>query len=229
MRELLQPGLLAAKYRGLAPFLYGLLEIFSASPNRYRKERRKREEKAAERDSASEPAAVDESDECDSDWEDDQDMEFDEAGAAESTPAWDRFEGFSRNPVFAIIVAISMLAFVRNRATNLLPLLLGLFFKISGTSTRVLNMLSNTGVSVAGRTVERLKIRISDDAIQLGIDLVLSGQMFCTLFDNINIFLRKAQQRITNPNSMIHATNVALIAVNGIDAAAENLEEKLSM
>ncbi|KAJ7274043.1 hypothetical protein C8J57DRAFT_1434769 [Mycena rebaudengoi] len=100
-----------------------------------------------------------------------------------------------------------MLSFVRNRATNLLPLLLGLFFKISGTSIRVLRTLSNTGVCVSSRTVERLKARISDDAIQLGIALIRSGTMFCTLFDNINIFLRKSQQRITNRNSMIHATN----------------------
>ncbi|KAJ7241066.1 hypothetical protein C8J57DRAFT_1244885 [Mycena rebaudengoi] len=63
-----------------------------------------------------------------------------------------------------------------------------------------------------------LKARISDDAIQLGITLIRSGTMFCTLFDNINIFLRKSQQRITNRNSMIHATNVALIAIPDLEA-----------
>jgi hypothetical protein len=39
MRELLQPGMLASKYQQLAPFLYGLLDTFSASPNRYRREK----------------------------------------------------------------------------------------------------------------------------------------------------------------------------------------------
>jgi hypothetical protein len=61
----------------------------------------------------------------------------------------------------ATILAISMLAFVRNRATNVLPVLLGLFFKISGTSSRVMLMLSNAGVCVSGRTIERLKLYIS--------------------------------------------------------------------
>jgi hypothetical protein len=77
--------------------------------------------------------------------------------------------------------------------------------------------------------VERLKARISDDAIQLRIALIRSGTMFCTLFDNINIFLRKSQQRITNRNSMIHATNVALIAIPGVDPAAQDLEARLVM
>ncbi|KAJ7493794.1 hypothetical protein FB451DRAFT_1077509 [Mycena latifolia] len=232
MRELIQPGMLADKYQDSAPFLYGLLQTFSASPNRYRREKQQREErqKADESESGSDSSSVHESNEArDPDWEDDPDIEFDEAGAAESTPEWESFEGFSRNPVFATILAISMLAFVRNRATNLLPLLLGLFFKISGISTRVLRMLSNTGVSVSGRTVERLKIQISDDAIQQAIALVLSGTMFCTLFNNINIYLRKFQQRLTNRNSMIHATNVALIAIEDVDPAAEDLPARLSM
>ncbi|KAJ7240950.1 hypothetical protein C8J57DRAFT_1143242, partial [Mycena rebaudengoi] len=164
-----------------------------------------------------------------SDWEDDPDLDYDESGSSESTSRPEGFEGFSRNPVFAITLAISMLSFVRNRETNILPLLLGLFFKISGTSTRVLRMLSNTGVCVSGCTVERLKARISEDAIQIGIALIRSGTMFCTLFDNINIFLRKSQQRITNRNSMIHATNVALIAIPGVEVAAQDLEARLAM
>jgi len=44
-----------------------------------------------------------------------------------------------------------MLAFVRNCATNVLALVLGLFFKI------VINMLSNAGVCVSFDTIERLK------------------------------------------------------------------------
>ncbi|KAJ7670670.1 hypothetical protein DFH06DRAFT_1369657 [Mycena polygramma] len=169
--------------------------------------------------------------ENDKDWDDDPNEDHDEAGhpEAENTSHWKGFEDFSRNPIFAIIVAISMLAFVRNRATNLLPLLLCLFFKISGTSTRVTRMLSNVGVCVSGRTAERLKQRISDDAIRLGIALVHSGKMWMTIFDNINIFLRKSQQRLTNRNSMIHATNVAFFALEGVDPAAENLKSKLDL
>lgn len=36
---------------------------------------------------------------------------------------------------------------------------------------------------------------------------------FCTIFDNINIYLRNFQQRITNRHSMIHATNCAVVAI----------------
>ncbi|KII84368.1 hypothetical protein PLICRDRAFT_59103, partial [Plicaturopsis crispa FD-325 SS-3] len=126
-------------------------------------------------------------------------------------------------------MAITMLAFVRNRSTNALPLLLGLFFKISGTSTRVLSMLSNIGVCVSSNTVERLKKRISEDAIAFAVDLIKSGQLFCVVFDNINIFQRKFQQRTTNRNSMINATNCAIIGIDGADTAAEDLDAKLSM
>jgi hypothetical protein len=90
-------------------------------------------------------------------------------------------------------------------------------------------MLSNVGVCVSGRTAERLKERISIDAIQLGVALVHSGRMFMTLFDNINIFLRKSQQRLTNRNSMIHATNVAFFALKNVDPAAEDLKAKLDL
>lgn len=74
-------------------------------------------------------------------------------------------------------------------------------------------MLSNAGICVSGRTVERLKIRISEDAISLAIQLITCNRLFFTIFDNINIFLRKSQQRVTNQNSMIHATNAAIIAI----------------
>ncbi|KAJ7233439.1 hypothetical protein C8J57DRAFT_1090569 [Mycena rebaudengoi] len=224
LRELMQPSKLAEKYRALAPFFYELLLVFVASPNNYRKYHMKKKQSGT---------GVDEqgSTEDAHDWGDDPHIDYDEAGhpEAESTSQWEGYEGFSRNPVFAIILVISVLAFVRNRATNLLPLLLCLFFKISGTSTRVVRMLSNAGVCVSGRTAERLKVRISEDAIQLGIALVLSGKMFMTIFDNINIFQRKAQQRLMNQNSMINATNVALFAIEGVDTSADNLGNKLEM
>lgn len=130
----------------------------------------------------------------------------------------------------AILLAISMLAFVRNRATNILPLILGLFFKISGTSSRVVLMLSNAGVCVSGRTIERLKIRITEDAIQLAVSLITSGQVFFIIFDNINIFLRKARQRISNTNDMINTTNSAVVAIDGVEAFTEaDLAEQLAL
>ncbi|KAJ7834341.1 hypothetical protein B0H14DRAFT_3462101 [Mycena olivaceomarginata] len=123
-----------------------------------------------------------------------------------------------------------MLVFVRNRATNVLPLILGLFFKISGTSTRVIQMLSNAGVCVSGDTIERLKERVSEDAINLAVELITSGRVLFTIFDNINIFLRKSQQRLSNTNDMINATNCAIIGINGVEPfSPADLAEKLAL
>ncbi|KAJ7807181.1 hypothetical protein B0H14DRAFT_3765051 [Mycena olivaceomarginata] len=91
-------------------------------------------------------------------------------------------------------------------------------------------MLSNAGVCVSGRTIERLKIRITEDAIQLAVSLITSGQVFFIIFDNINIFLRKAQQRISNTNDMINATNSAVVAIDGVEAFTEaDLAEQLAL
>jgi len=78
-----------------------------------------------------------------------------------------------------------------------IALMMGLFLKINGTSSRVMAILSNASVCVSGRTVERLKKRISNDAIQYAVELVASRHQ----------------------NSMIHATNCAVIAIDeeGID------------
>ncbi|KAJ6543196.1 hypothetical protein DFH09DRAFT_1088897 [Mycena vulgaris] len=50
--------------------------------------------------------------------------------------------------------------------------------------------------------------------------------MFYIIFDNINIFLRKFQQRLFNKNSMIHATNVAIISLPNADLSAADLDAK---
>ncbi|KAH9922988.1 uncharacterized protein B0H18DRAFT_935100 [Fomitopsis serialis] len=122
-----------------------------------------------------------------------------------------------------------MLAFVRNRATNVLALPLGLFFGISGTSSRVLNMLSNIGLSVSITTIEDMKVQMSKDAIRLAIAVLTSSAIFYIIFDNINLYLRKFQERITNRHSMIHATNAAVVLLPGLDEEALNLKAKLAL
>ncbi|KAF8139129.1 hypothetical protein K438DRAFT_1786028 [Mycena galopus ATCC 62051] len=209
LRELLHPTKLTQIIQQLAPFTWGILHTFCTSPNRARRQR------ATEQDQFMPPSAPTEEEE---DWTDDPNEDPDvEAGEADPLAAPDSrgsqdYPGFSRNPVFVILLTISMLAFVRNRATNLLPLILGLFFKFSGTSSRVVQMLSNAGVCVSSHTVERLKVIISEDDINLAVELITSGRVFFTIFDNINIFLRKSQQRLSNSNDMINATNCAIIA-----------------
>ncbi|KAJ7712528.1 hypothetical protein B0H14DRAFT_2312917, partial [Mycena olivaceomarginata] len=83
---------------------------------------------------------------------------------------------------------------------------------------------------VSSATVERLNERITKDAIQLAVQLITSGQVFFTIFHNINMFLRKSQQRRTNTNDMINATNSAIIVIKDVEPFTEaDLAEKLAM
>ncbi|KAJ7770378.1 hypothetical protein B0H14DRAFT_3590729 [Mycena olivaceomarginata] len=162
LREMLHPQKLIEIMEGLAPFTWGILHTFCASPNASRKR------KKAEED---EPMPVGEED-----WEDDPNDDPDlESGEADPGP---RLVAVGQEITLdSRGIRFFMLAFVRNRATNILPLILGLFFKISGTSSRVVLMLSNAGVCVSSRTVERLKARITEDAIQLAVQLITSGRL----------------------------------------------------
>lgn len=65
--------------------------------------------------------------------------------------------------------------------------------------------------------------------MQLGVDLILSVQIFVVIFDNINLIVHQFQQRMTNQNSMIHATNCAVIGLKDLKKSAEHLEAKLSL
>ncbi|KAF6754456.1 hypothetical protein DFP72DRAFT_371232 [Ephemerocybe angulata] len=123
-------------------------------------------------------------------------------------------------------MSLSMMSFARNRATNALPLLSGLFFKIEGTSSRASQLLSNLGLCVSVKTVERVKEVVSKNCVESARSLMLSGDMFATVFDNINLYLRKYQQRLTNQHSMIHATNCAIIR---IDEAGVNIPEAIDV
>jgi len=129
----------------------------------------------------------------------------------------------------AIVLCISMLTFVRNRATNVLPLVLGLFFKIGGTGVRVINMLSNAGICVSFNTIERLKSVISDDAISRAVALLTSGEPCFLIFDNINLYLRKSQQRIHNKNTILNVTNAAVIGLSNVEDGFDNLKSKLDL
>ncbi|KAJ7196101.1 hypothetical protein GGX14DRAFT_376422, partial [Mycena pura] len=120
----------------------------------------------------------------------------------------------------------SLMAFTRNTGTNLFPMILGLFLEIGGTGSRILNTLSNAGACVSVTTIERLKKVLSEDAVAYAIALMQSPGMFFLIFDNINIFLRKSQQRLFNKNSMIHATNAAVIALPDAEPAAADFGAK---
>ncbi|KAL1657870.1 hypothetical protein GGF50DRAFT_121406 [Schizophyllum commune] len=229
IRELLNPDVLESRLRELAPFVWSILEVFCSSPNRYRKAMSAKERREAGNQEEEEEDELSGGGDEDENWEDDPhaDMDYNESEGEKDT-----LRGFLRSPVLVVLVCISMLAFTRNKATNLLPLLLGIFFKISGTSSRVILALSNMGLSVSGKQVERLKERISDDALRLATDLMTDDNaLWYFLFDNINIYLRKHQQRLTNRNQMLNATNTAIIRISPpVDIpAVHDLKAKLSL
>ena len=121
------------------------------------------------------------------------------------------------------MLSISMLAFVHNRTTNVLALVLGLFFKI------VINMLSNAGVCMSFDTIEWLKTRISDDAISRAVALITSGEPCFLIFDDINLYLWKSQQRVHNQNTILNVTNAAIIGLSNVDAGFDNLQSRLDL
>jgi hypothetical protein len=118
------------------------------------------------------------------------------------------------------------MAFTRNTGTNLFPLILGLFLEIGGMSSHILNTLRNAGACVSVMTIEWLKKILSEDTVTYAVHLIQSPGMFYLIFNNINIFLRKSQQRLFNKNSMIHATNAAVIALPDAVPAAANFDAK---
>ncbi|KAJ7197457.1 hypothetical protein GGX14DRAFT_574239 [Mycena pura] len=120
------------------------------------------------------------------------------AGARETGGFW-KCMGFARNPTFALVFVFSLMAFTRN--TNLLPMILGLFLEIGGTGSRILNTLSNAGACVSVTTIERLRKVLSEDAVAYA-------------------------QRLFNKNSMIHATNAAVIAIPDAEPAATEFGAK---
>lgn len=120
--------------------------------------------------------------------------------------------------------------FIRNRATNILPLIIGLFLKVGGASFRVISTLNRLGASVSARTIDRVKVLLSEDAVARAKALFRSNRLFTIIFDNINVYVRKSEQRMDNQNTMIHATNIALLALPPeADPAGEDLNPKLAM
>ncbi|KAJ7894429.1 hypothetical protein B0H14DRAFT_2559213 [Mycena olivaceomarginata] len=134
--------------------------------------------------------------------------------------------GFACNVTFALVFVISIMAFTRKTGTNVFPMILDLFLEIGGTSSRILNTLSNAGACVSITTIERLKRILSEDAVAHAINLIQGSHLFYIIFDNINIFLQKSQQWLFNKNTMIHATNVAVISLPKADPSADDLEAK---
>ncbi|KAJ7210935.1 hypothetical protein C8J57DRAFT_1539795 [Mycena rebaudengoi] len=217
IRSVLNPGTLLGIYLQDAPYTWDYLSVFTTSPNDYRKKRARKGDKSKKNMAA-------EGDE----WEETVEGSTDEGREFEGeTGGFWKDMGFARNATFALVFVFSIMAFTRNTGTNLFPMILGLFLEIGGTSSRILGTLSNAGACVSITTIERLKKILSEDAVSYAVALMRGPGVFYIIFDNINIFLRKSQQRLFNKNSMIHATNRA--EATGADILpAEEDDEKMA-
>lgn len=104
LRSLLHPEKLIEVIKGLAPFTWGILHTFSASPNKSRRYRKT---------DGDVPMPQSETN-ADEDWEDDPNDDTNiEAGEADPSSAsnhgWSKdYPGFSRNPVFVRIFTCSV-------------------------------------------------------------------------------------------------------------------------
>jgi hypothetical protein len=112
-----------------------------------------------------------------------------------------------------VLTVIGSLIYTFNRTSNLQPLLLGLFAMIEGASYKLFSCLNRAGLTVSRRTVERIRDYLSEDALACAIEAATGdANAWFLIFDNINLHLKKHhRQRVDNLNSMINATNCALI------------------
>ena len=103
IRELLSPATLVKKFKGAAPFMFDLLQTFSASPNKYRKQR------AAQQKRSKTGSSVDSED---TDWEDDPNVDENAADDEQPSGDWTKeYEGFSHNPIFVCAYAAAPFSF----------------------------------------------------------------------------------------------------------------------
>lgn len=89
IRNLLNPKALMEKIKDLAPFVWGILHTFSASPNKYRRRKARREDRSNSEDAE------------DEDWDDDPNDDVGHSETDIGEKHWSKeYEGFSRNPNF---------------------------------------------------------------------------------------------------------------------------------
>ncbi|KIJ35361.1 hypothetical protein M422DRAFT_180855, partial [Sphaerobolus stellatus SS14] len=109
---------------------------------------------------------------------------------------------------------ISMMLYSRNRSANVFQLMYGLFLAGAGTSKRVIDTLCHMGLSVSYKTTQRalegLTLRAKTQAQAFVKD---SDRLSAVVYDNINITLRKANQRLDNMVQQLNATTCAVFSL----------------
>ena len=109
-------------------------------------------------------------------------------------------------------------------------MVMGLFLGISGATKRVMSVCNHMGVSTSYEwvfwlvtsctllqwisSVESALVQLTESAEERARNFVQSGnQLWCLVYDNINLTFRKASQRLHNVTEQINATTSAVIAL----------------
>jgi hypothetical protein len=123
-------------------------------------------------------------------------------------------------------MVISALLYTCNRANNHLQSALGIVLSIEGTSHRIMTSMRTMGLSISPNAIDKIRIRLSNDAIESAKALISSPRPWVFVFDNINIYLRKFAQRIGNLNTMLNLTNTAVISLpDDVSPSAFDIED----
>ncbi|KZS96883.1 hypothetical protein SISNIDRAFT_406895 [Sistotremastrum niveocremeum HHB9708] len=205
IRDRLDFKQLGVRLERLLPFTVHWLRHLLETWNRYRKEKFRRESTSKAR------ADEDEMSDGSSDEEANEDDGDDKEDVYDRTSLVCGSIDVIRHIMLTII--LSSILYACNRATNYLSLSMGLFLVIEGASDRTVACLNRMGMCVSKRSVERMRKRLSADAIASARRVIRSNRRWMWIFDNINIYVCKSQQRLTNQNNMINATNGAVIAL----------------
>ncbi|EPS92433.1 hypothetical protein FOMPIDRAFT_1079389, partial [Fomitopsis schrenkii] len=113
-----------------------------------------------------------------------------------------------------IVVIISVLLFVRNRATNIFQIVVGIFLSSTGASRRVINTFNHMGLCVSYDTVQRCLLSLSESSKKHANAFVrTASRLWAVVYDNINFTLRKASQRLDSTTEQLNATTSAIISL----------------
>ncbi|KIM71540.1 hypothetical protein PILCRDRAFT_16981 [Piloderma croceum F 1598] len=112
------------------------------------------------------------------------------------------------------MVIISMLLFMRNRATDAFQLVMGLFLSSAGASCRLIDTFNHVGICVSYQTVQRALVSLSKSSRERAINFIRNSErLYMIVYDNINFTLRKTSQRLDSATHQINATTLAVVSL----------------
>ncbi|KAF9342950.1 hypothetical protein BGX26_006523, partial [Mortierella sp. AD094] len=116
----------------------------------------------------------------------------------------------SRSDSSIVPTVASMLLFVKNRASNYIQMMMGMYLYSRGVSRRVIEVLSKAGLSVSYTTIWRAVQSLTEDALKI-VRAVVVEKPWILVYDNINIARRKYDQRLQSMDEFDSGTTASVI------------------